>query len=418
MTKMPTAVHPTGGRKTIHKMSFEDTSTAFADQSDWQLKKTYLIFAAMNQNWLVKIGTFFIKLFLYLKFPIKSLIRSTVFDHFCGGESIAGCGRTIEKLDHAHVGTILDYSVEGEASEKSFDATVQELLHTIEKASKTPAISFAVFKVTGIADTELLEKAQSGDDFNEADQAAFQRVRERVNVLCQAAHDWHVKIFVDAEETWIQDTIDGLAYEMMARYNTKQAVVYNTYQLYRRDSYENLRQATETARQAGYSLGAKLVRGAYMERERQRAHEMEYCEPVHGTKEETDRDFNRAVHFCLENRDVVSICLGTHNEYSSLYLADEMNRRGIAANDPHFWFAQLLGMSDNISYNLAKAGYNVAKYVPYGPVETVMPYLFRRAEENTSVAGQASREFSLIKRELERRRRAVSRAARKKVAKK
>lgn len=417
MTKMPTAV-PSPGRKLSHKISFEDTSTAFADQSDWELKKTYLIFAAMNQNWLVKIGTFFIKLFLYLKFPIKGLIKNTVFEHFCGGESIEDCRKTIEKLDHAHVGTILDYSVEGEASEKSFDATVNEILHTIEKASKTPAVPFAVFKVTGLADTDLLEKVQSNQPLDAEEQAAYDRVRHRVNVLCQAAHDWHVKIFIDAEESWIQDTIDALAYDMMVRYNQKQAVVYNTYQMYLRDSFNNLSKAVKTARQQGYCLGMKLVRGAYMEKERQRAHEMEYCEPVHGTKEETDRDFNRAIEFCLENKDVVSLCLGTHNEYSSLYLAEEMRRRGIAPNDTRFWFAQLLGMSDNISYNLAKAGYNVAKYVPYGPVEAVMPYLFRRAEENTSVAGQASREFSLIKRELERRRRAVARSAKKKVAKK
>ena len=417
MTKMPTAV-PSPGRKLSHKISFEDTSTAFADQSDWELKKTYLIFAAMNQNWLVKIGTFFIKLFLYLKFPIKGLIKKTVFEHFCGGESIEDCRRTIQKLDHAHIGTILDYSVEGEASEKSFDATVNEVLHTIEKASKTPAVPFAVFKVTGLADTELLEKVQNNQPLDADEQAAYERVCHRVNVLCQAAHDWHVKIFIDAEESWIQDTIDALAYEMMTRYNQKQAVVYNTYQMYLRDSFNNLSKAVKTARQQGYCLGVKLVRGAYMEKERQRAHEMEYCEPVHGTKEETDRDFNRAIDFCLENKDVVSLCLGTHNEYSSLYLAEEMRRRGIAPNDTRFWFAQLLGMSDNISYNLAKAGYNVAKYVPYGPVEAVMPYLFRRAEENTSVAGQASREYSLIKRELERRRRAVARAAKKKVAKK
>ena len=402
MTKMPTSVQPKG-RKISHTISFEDTSTAFSDQSNWELKKTYFIFACMNHNWLVKIGTFFIKLFFNLNLPIKNLIKNTVFDHFCGGETIEGCRKTVEKLDHAHIGTILDYSVEGEDSERSFDATVQEILRTIEKSSKTPAVPFSVFKVTGVASSELLERVQNGLPLDEAEVAAFERVRQRVDLLCRSAHDWNVNLFVDAEESWIQDTIDALAYEMMARYNQKGAVVYNTYQLYRRDSYDNLVKATETAREMGYCLGAKLVRGAYMERERQRAHEMEYCEPVYATKEETDHDFNRAIDYCLENRYVVSICLGTHNEYSSLYLAKEMRCRGVAANDPHFWFAQLLGMSDNISYNLAKAGYNVAKYVPYGPVEAVMPYLFRRAEENTSVAGQASREFTLIKRELERR---------------
>ncbi|PMD97729.1 proline dehydrogenase [Siphonobacter sp. BAB-5405] len=361
----------------------------------------------MNRNWLVKIGTFFIKLFLMLKFPIKGAIKNTIFEHFCGGETIEGCTHTIQQLDKAHIGTILDYSVEGEDSEQSFDETVKEILRTIEKAAQMPAIPFSVFKVTGIASTELLEKAQSTQGLNETETAAFARVRERMDLLCKAAFEHHVRIFVDAEETWIQDTIDRLTYEMMERYNRKECIVWNTYQMYRVESYANLVQATETAVAKGYELGVKLVRGAYMEKERQRAHEMEYADPIHATKEATDQAYNQAVLYFLENRNVISICLGTHNEYSCLLMAEKMKEAGIPVNDAHIWFAQLLGMSDNISFNLAHSGYNVAKYVPYGPVEAVMPYLFRRAEENTSVAGQASREFTLLKKEARRRKRAV-----------
>lgn len=357
----------------------------------------------MNQGWLVKVGTFFIKLALKLQLPIKKLIKKTVFEQFCGGECIRDCEKTITNLHTAQVGTILDYSIEGEENEKCFDSTVLEILRTIERASESADIPFSVFKVTGLAETDLLEAIQRGDALTEADQAAFERVRERVDTLCRRAYERNVRIFIDAEESWIQDTIDKLAYEMMDRYNHERCVVYNTYQMYRWEMYDQLVKATEQARQKGYFLGAKLVRGAYLEKERIRSHEEEYQDPIQATKEDTDRDFNRAIDFCLSNRDEVSICLGTHNEYSCQYTITQMKRMGIAPNDPHIYFAQLLGMSDNISYNLANAGYNVAKYVPYGPVEAVMPYLFRRAEENKSIAGQSSREFTLVKSELERR---------------
>ena len=387
------------------KVSFEDTSIAFSSKSNLQLKKVYLIFASMNQNWLVKLGTFFIKLFLFLHFPIKKLIKITVFEQFCGGENLQECNKTIENLDKAHIGTILDYSVEGEDDEKSFDKTAKEILLTIEKANQNLAIPFAVFKVTGIGSAELLEKVQNQEALYEEEKVAFQHLRERIDLLCGRAAILNVRIFVDGEESWIQDTIDNLTYEMMEKYNHEKCVVYNTFQMYRKDMFHNLRVATEQARQNHYYLGVKLVRGAYMERERQKAHEDNYCEPVHETKDGTDRDFNAAMEFTVENRDTISVCVGTHNEYSCKYLVELMNQNHIQPTDKHFYFAQLLGMSDNISFNLSKAGYNVAKYVPYGPVDAVMPYLFRRAEENTSVAGQASREFGLIKREIVRRKR-------------
>ena len=387
------------------KVSFEDTSIAFSSKSNLQLKKVYLIFASMNQNWLVKLGTFFIKLFLFLHFPIKKLIKITVFEQFCGGENLQECNKTIENLDKAHIGTILDYSVEGEDDEKSFDKTAKEILLTIEKANQNLAIPFAVFKVTGIGSAELLEKVQNQEKLYEEEKDAFQRLRERIDMLCGRAAILNVRIFVDGEESWIQDTIDNLTCEMMEKYNHEKCVVYNTFQMYRKDMLHNLRVATEQARQNHYHLGVKLVRGAYMERERQKAHEDNYCEPVHETKEGTDRDFNVAMEFTVENRDTISLCVGTHNEYSCKYLVELMNNHCIEPTDKHFYFAQLLGMSDNISFNLSKAGYNVAKYVPYGPVDAVMPYLFRRAEENTSVAGQVSREYGLVKREIVRRKR-------------
>jgi proline dehydrogenase len=397
----PAAIADSGQSRAV---SFEDTSIAFATQSDFKLKKTYWLFALMNQGGLVNLGTFFIKIALKLQLPVKNLIRHTVFEQFCGGQTIRDCERTIQHLHTAQIGTILDYSIEGEDTEVSFDATVEEILRTIDRASESADIPFSVFKVTGIAPMELLEAVQRGDALSADDQAAFERVRARVDLLCRRAYEQNVRIFLDAEESWIQDTIDQLAYEMMDRYNHEQTIVYNTYQLYRWDAYDNLVKATAEATRRGHLLGAKLVRGAYLEKERVRAHEDEYQDPIQATKEDTDRDFIRAIDFCLTHRDTVSICLGTHNEQSCQYCLEQMRRLAIAPNDPHIWFAQLLGMSDNISFNMANAGYNVAKYVPYGPVESVMPYLFRRADENKSIAGQSSREFTLVKAELTRRR--------------
>jgi proline dehydrogenase len=389
-----------------HHLSFEDTSVAFAHQSNSKLRKTYLIFAMMNQYWLVKIGTFFIKLTLKLGLPVKYLIKKTLFNQFCGGESIETCQKTIEYLAKGKIGTILDYSVEGEDNEKDFDKTTEELVKTIKKAAQqTTDIPFSVFKVSGIGSVDLLEKVQEyEEDLTAEDKNAFERLNNRVDRLCKLAAELNVKIFMDAEETWIQDVIDNICYEMMKKYNVGgQTIVYNTYQLYRWESLDNLIKACEKGRNQGYTIGGKLVRGAYIEKERRRAAEKEYKSPIHITKEETDVDFDKAVHFAVKNVDVLSICLGTHNEESCLLCAKLMEDNGIAKNDTRIWFAQLLGMSDNISYNLANSGFNVAKYVPYGPVEAVMPYLFRRAEENSSIAGQSSREFLLVKKERERR---------------
>ncbi len=393
--------------KTIikHKpVSFDDTSVAFAGKSDTRLRKMYWLFAAMNQGALVDVGTALIKLSLRLHLPVQGLIKYTIFEQFCGGETIAACEPVIRELHRYNVGTILDYSVEGEKNEAGFEATTREIIATIEKAAGNPAIPFSVFKVTGVAHSELLTKVQAGTKLSTQEQEAFIRATKRVDSICRKAHEHKVRVFIDGEETWMQETIDNLAYQMMQQYNRTEAIVWNTYQLYRRDSLGNLKQAYHRAEQERYYLGAKLVRGAYMEKERKTAEEKGLPDPIQPDKASTDKDFDDALRFCLNHIDRIHFCAGTHNEQSSLLLTQLMERHGLVANDPRVWFAQLYGMSDTISYNLAKAGYNVAKYVPYGPVKAVMPYLFRRAEENTSIAGQSSREFRLIEKEIQRRR--------------
>jgi proline dehydrogenase len=382
---------------------FEDTSVAFASKSNAQLRKTYWLFSTMNQAQVVNLGTFFIKLALKLHLPVKNLIRITIFEQFCGGETIADCAPTINTLGESNIGTILDYSVEGEDDEASFEATTNEILRTIDEAHTCDHIPFSVFKITGIASTDLLEKIQKQDKLTDEENMSFVKVKVRLEKLCQHAYDRNVRIFVDAEESWIQGIVDDLTYEMMDKYNREKPIVYNTYQLYRYETLEALKTAYLKARQTGYILGAKLVRGAYIEKERIRARENEYFNPIHTSKEATDNDYNAAIDFCLEHLEHIAICLGTHNEFSSQYCAVKMKKLALANNDQRIWFAQLLGMSDNISYNLAKEGYNVAKYVPYGPIAAVLPYLIRRAEENTSIAGQSSREFLLVKNEMKRR---------------
>ncbi len=389
------------------RIPFSDTETAFKNQSNSQLNLNYLIFMAMNQNWLVNIGTFLIKWFLKMGLPIKFIIKRTIFQLFCGGEDIQECEKTIDKLHRYGIGTILDYSVEGEDNEKSFDETKAELMKTIDMAHQYPEkIPFSVFKVTGIGSRELLTEVQDFgvDNLSPEKRGAYQRLVKRFQTLCKSAAEKGVRLFIDAEETWIQDVIDELTLEEMKKYNTPaRTVIYNTYQMYRTASYGILSGHLEAARADGFSIGAKLVRGAYIEKERERAEEMGYSDPINPTKAVSDQEYNKAVTLSIENLGDIHVCLGTHNEDSCQLAVDLMHEKGIGADDARVYFAQLLGMSDHISYNLAHVGYQVAKYVPYGPIESVMPYLFRRAEENTSMAGQSSREYALIKTEKERR---------------
>lgn len=386
----------------IDPISFDDTAVAFSSKSDKELKKMYLLFASMNNNLLTSFGTSVLKFGLKLNLPIKGLIKKTVFEHFCGGESIKDSEKTIQELAGYNIGTILDYSVEGEKTEEGFEETAREIIKTIEKAKDSPSIPFSVFKITGVASGEILEKAQE-KTLSKEESIGYKKAIERIDTICKKAFDCKVRIFIDGEESWMQDTIDEIAYDMMRKYNTEAPIVYNTYQMYRKDMLAKLRETFQYSATYNYYLGAKLVRGAYMEKERERAEEHGYEDPIQANKEATDEDYNRALKFCIDNKQRIAVCSGSHNEYSNYYLTVLMEKHSLKNNDSRVYFAQLYGMSDNISFNLANAGYNVAKYVPYGPVTSVMPYLFRRAEENTSIAGQSSREFLLIKKELRRR---------------
>jgi proline dehydrogenase len=390
--------------KTEPNISFEDTSIAFSYKSNAELKKANFIFSLVNHPVISNLATGFVKWALQVGLPVEGIIKATVFYHFCGGESIEKAQGTLDRLARYGIGTILDYSVEGEKTEAGFEKTTEETILTIEKAHKSNKIPFCVFKVTGIASADLLEKVQSKKQLSAEEKQAFEKVRERVKRICTKGFEYGVPILIDAEETWIQEPIDEMAYDMMKKFNSEKAIVFNTYQLYRTASLQNLKNAFAEAENRNYHFGAKLVRGAYMEKERERAAQLGYPSPIQPTKEDSDKAFNDALEFCVANRHRMAVMCGSHNEGSNKLLTQLMAKNGITNHDEKFWFAQLYGMSDNISFNLAKAGYRVAKYVPYGPVKSVMPYLFRRAAENTSVAGQSSRELILIRKELKRRR--------------
>lgn len=376
--------------------SFDNTKVAFAHKSNFQLRKAQWLFRSFNSNFLLNNGAWLSKLTIAL--GLKGIIKATIFEQFCGGESMQASETAISNLNASGIGTILDYSVEGEESEEAFDQTAVEVMETIVKASQDARIPFSVFKVTGIVSFDLLHTQSEGRELNEAEQVQWERGKARFNSICQLAHEKQVRLFVDAEESWIQDAIDRLTEEAMSLYNQESCIVYNTLQLYRHDRLAYLKQQTENS---SYHLGFKLVRGAYMEKERARALEMGYQSPIQVDKASTDRDYNAAVQWCLEHPGI-SCCIGTHNEDSSLLAAKWLQEQG-EMEGSRVYFSQLLGMSDHISYNLSHFGYNVAKYVPYGPISAVMPYLLRRAQENTSAKGQAGRELSLIEREMKRR---------------
>jgi len=385
-----------------------DTRTAFAAKSDRELWQAYWLFRIIGTPSLSSVGVALTRFALALHLPVKGLIKGTIFRQFCGGETIEETVATAKKLERSGVGTILDYSVEGQDDESSLDATTAETLRTIAAAKGNSAIPFSVFKPSGVARMDVMEAVSQGRSLNSEEAVAWEHARGRVQRICAAAAAADVPVMVDAEESWIQPAIDAMVREMMQQFNREKAIVLNTVQLYRHDRLAFLREEAEHAKANGYHLGVKLVRGAYMEKERARAEERGYPDPISADKAAVDRDFNDALQFCMEHLDQVSIVAGTHNEASTLLLARLMQDRRIARNDKRIHFGQLLGMSDNISYNMAAAGYNVVKYVPYGPVREVMPYLIRRAAENTSARGQTGRELTLIVQERKRRQAAKS----------
>ena len=384
-------------------LSFENTEIAFKSKSNADLNRAYWLFKLISSNFLVKVGSPITNAALNIGLPIKGLIKNTIFRQFCGGQTIKDCDSAIQHLSSYGVHTILDYSVEGEETETVFDATCEEILKTVHRAKNDPSIPFSVFKPTGLGRFELFEKINTLEELTYEEQQEFERIKQRTDRICKACFDADLCVLIDAEHSWIQDVIDDLAREMMRKYNREKPIVFNTYQIYRHDKLASLKADFYLAETDGFYLGAKLVRGAYMEIERERAKEHGYPSPIQPNKEACDRDYNDSIIFCLDHLDRIAFMAGTHNEKSSLLLATEMDKRNIPHNHSGIYFAQLLGMSDNLSFNLAASKYNVAKYMPYGPVAAVMPYLMRRAQENTSVAGQTSRELSLIIKEKKRR---------------
>lgn len=382
---------------------FNNTEVAFALKTDTELDRAYFLFKMIDSEPLVRIGTAVTNFALKAHLPVEGLIRATVFDHFCGGTTEEDCLSVVDKMYTKGVSSVLDYSVEGKEEEEQFDAALAMTLKTVEFAKERQAIPFAVFKPTGLGRFYLYEKIGEKQPLTAEEQAEWDRVVARFDLICKTAHEKDVALLIDGEESWMQDAADDLVEDMMRRYNREKAIVFNTLQLYRWDRLDYLKKLHERAKAEGFFIGMKLVRGAYMEKEHKRAEEKGYPTPICESKEATDINYDTTMHYMMEHLDTMSIFAGTHNELSSYKVMDLMNSKGISKSDNRIWFGQLYGMSDNISYNLAEHGYNVAKYLPFGPVRDVMPYLIRRAEENTSVAGQTSRELNLLKTEKNRR---------------
>jgi proline dehydrogenase len=382
---------------------FNNTDVAFSLKSNSELERAYFLFKMIGNQPLVKIGTALTNFAIKAHLPVEGLIRATVFDHFCGGVNEVDCLTVVDKMYTKGVSSVLDYSVEGKEEEDQFDAALRMTLKTIDFAKEKEAIPFAVFKPTGFGRLDLYEKVGSKIELTESEKAEWNRVEARFDKVCSEAYQKNVPLLIDAEESWMQDAADDLVAQMMLKYNKQKAIVFNTLQMYRWDRLDYLKKLHQQAIEDGFYIGMKVVRGAYMEKENLRAIEKGYPTPICESKEATDLNYDVAIHYMVENIDRMSIFSGTHNESSSYKLMEYMQELNIEKKDARIWFGQLYGMSDNISYNLSANGYNNAKYLPFGPVRDVMPYLIRRAEENTSVAGQTSRELKLITSERNRR---------------
>ncbi len=382
---------------------FNNTQVAFSLKSNHELNRAYFLFKMIANPTLVKIGTSLTNLALKLHLPIEGIIRKTVFDHFCGGVNEENCLKVVDTMYTKGVSSVLDYSVEGKEDEAQFDAALAMTLKTIEFAREKQAIPFAVFKPTGLGRFELYEKIGEGKTLTHEEQTEWNRVEARFDLLCKTAFEKDVFILIDGEESWMQDAADALVEKMMRKYNTQKALIFNTLQMYRWDRLDYLKSLHEKAKVVGFFIGMKIVRGAYMEKENARAEAKGYKSPICSSKQATDDNYDAAVIYMMQHINKMAIYLGTHNENSSYKLLELMQQNNILNTDSRIWFGQLYGMSDNISYNLSENGNNVSKYLPFGPVRDVMPYLIRRAKENTSVAGQTSRELNLLALERNRR---------------
>jgi proline dehydrogenase len=401
-------------------ISFDNTEYAFAYKSDSELKKAHFLFASMGKPWLVKLGTRMTPPLVRWNFPfIKTIIRNTIFRQFVGGETLEQNAQVADKLEKYHVQVILDYGVEGKEGEENFEHACDEFIRVINYAATQPNIPFMSVKVTGFARFGLLEKMdammktgggslmkrylRTVEELPAAEKEEWHRVRNRMLRLCDTAEKGNVGVLVDAEETWIQDPVDALTILMMDTYNKSKCTVFNTTQHYRHDRLQFLKDSYAAAAERGFILGAKLVRGAYMEKERKRAAEMGYPSSIQPDKQSSDRDFDEGIKFCIEHLDKISLIVASHNERSNMYAAELLLQKGLPLKHPHVHWSQLYGMSDNITFNLAGAGCSVSKYLPFGPIKDVVPYLMRRAQENTSIGGQTGRELGLIRKEMQRR---------------
>ncbi|MGB5172446.1 proline dehydrogenase family protein [Eudoraea sp.] len=382
---------------------FEDTATAFSLKSDSELERAFFLFKLIANEPLVKIGTAMTNFAIKARLPVDGLIRATVFDHFCGGVSEEDCLLVVDRMWHKGVASVLDYSVEGKDTEDPLDNALAKVLKILDFVKEKEAIPFAVFKPTGYGRLSLFKKIGENKPLNNKEKAEWDRVVHRFDITCKKAHDLQVSLLVDAEESWMQKAADDLVEEMMRRYNREHTIVYNTLQLYRWDRLDYLKKLQAAALKDKFKIGIKAVRGAYMEKENERAKEKGYPTPICNSKKATDDNYDISISYIVDNLEQISLFLGTHNELSTYKLIEIMKERAIKPDDKRIWFGQLYGMSDHISFNLAARGYNVAKYLPFGPVKDVMPYLIRRAEENTSVAGQTNRELELLKKERKRR---------------
>ena len=383
---------------------FNDTKVAFADKTDAQLRKAYWMFKMIEQPALTSLGTSVLNFTVHNNFPfVKSIVKTTLFEQFCGGETREESIKAVKQLFKRGVGSIFDYSIEGKEDEETFDAVCKEIKDIVRFSVGNPAIPFIVFKPTAFGRIDLYEAVGKGSELTSSQKEEWARVVKRFDEVCKLCHENDKKVMVDAEETWMQDAADHLCEEMMEKYNQEKPIVWNTIQMYRTGRLEYMNENLQRAKEKGYFIGYKIVRGAYMEKERARAAEKGYTDPIQPTKEASDKNYNAGINFVMANLDKVSAFFGTHNEISSELVMDKINEAGLAHNHPNIYFGQLYGMSDNITFVLADKGYNAAKYLPYGPVKDVVPYLTRRAQENTSVAGQTGRELGLIQKELERR---------------
>lgn len=396
----------------ITRKIFNDTETAFTLKSDAELDRAIFMFEAIDRPFMVKAGTGLTKLALGLKLPVENVIKKTIFNQFCGGETERDCMPVIEKMYSKNLHAILDYSVEGKQKESEFDKAIERKINIIKFVADKPEVPFAVFKPTGIGRFEIWQKVSANASLTKEEGEEWRRIRNRVNRICDEAYKHNVRLLADGEESWMQAAADNLMEEMMFKYNRERAIIFNTLQCYRWDRIQYLKDLHSRAKEQGFKVGAKIVRGAYMEKENARAKKLGYLSPICENKEATDVNFNGALTYCLAHLDDIAVFIGTHNEVSNYLALQIMEDKGIDRDDDRVWFSQLFGMSEHISYNLASKGYNVVKLVPFGPVREVVPYLIRRAEENTSVKGQTGRELALLYEERKRRRGEVMKSTR------